>query len=318
MTAVDIEQRLAVATASLREHEAVEARCRELDDRVERLVHEVARLRSDLAGEERDVARLKRPSLARLRAALGGPRDDALARQHAEAHEVRQRLAATETHLDEARREWAAALVRLGELATAPEAHRAVLADKERHLRASDDPRGLRLSALAAERELLNDELRALVAAGEAAETAQQALFEALGGFSRASSLSAVDTFLGGGLITSLVKRSRMNQAGDAALDAEQCLAALRAKLAVLAEAEGRPVSVGPAVVGPVARVVDVWFDNVFTDYLVGSRIRTAQDNVARAIEMVREVQQRLWQRTAGARERLGAIDHERRAVLTA
>jgi hypothetical protein len=193
-----------------------------------------------------------------------------------------------------------------------------MLAEKERHLRESHDPRGLRLLTLAAERELLYEELRAVAEAAQAAEAAQDALFEALGGFSRASSLSAVDTFLGGGLVTSLVKQSRMNQAGNAALDAEQCLAALRAKLAALADVEARPVSaVGPADVETVTRVADVWFDNVFTDYLVGSRIHTAQDNVARAIEMVREVQQRLWQRAARGRERLGAIDTERHALLT-
>ena len=317
MMAVDVERRLADAAAALREREAAEARCQKLNDRVERLVHDLARLRADHAGEERGVARLERRSFARFIAVLRGSRDDALARRRAEAHEARHRVAEVVAELDEARRERAAALTLLDEFATAPDTYQAVLAEKERHLRGSDDPRGLRLLALAAERERLNDELHAVAEASMAAEAAQQALYEALGGFSRASSMSAVDTFLGGGLLTSLVKQSRMNQAGDAALDAEQCLAALRAKLAVLAEVEARPVSVGPAVVSTAARVADVWFDNAFTDFLVGSRIRTAQDNVGRAIEMVREVQKRLWQRAEHRRERLHELDRERHAILT-
>src|SRR5689334_206228 len=172
--AVDIEQRLAVASADLREREAVEARCRDLDARVEGLVQEVARLRTDLADEERRVrrsfARLVVGMWGRREGAVARGRDGVLARRRAVVDEARARLAEATGRLAAARHARAAALTRLDELATAPAAYRSALADKERHLRRSRDPRGRRLSALADERSRLRDELRALEEASHAAE----------------------------------------------------------------------------------------------------------------------------------------------------
>jgi hypothetical protein len=71
-----------------------------------------------------------------------------------------------------------------------------------------------------------------------------------------------------------------------------------------------------PAIDG-LTRFVDVWFDNIFTDLAVRDRIKQAEQNAARSMQLVREVQGRLDRRATQARARLAAIETERRDLLT-
>jgi hypothetical protein len=124
-----------------------------------------------------------------------------------------------------------------------------------------------------------------------------------------ASGWSTYDTFIGGGAISSAVKHSRL----DAAARADQCLAVLRTELADL-DLVG-PTAPRLAIDG-LTRFVDVWFDNVFTDFAVRDRIKQAQQNVVRSTRLVSTVHGQLQRRAADAQARLAAIESERRALL--
>jgi len=61
---------------------------------------------------------------------------------------------------------------------------------------------------------------------------------------------------------------------------------------------------------------VDVWFDNIFTDFSVGGRIKDARANVERTQRAVFEVSARLRRRAVDGQSRLAQIRAERLAVL--
>ena len=83
-----------------------------------------------------------------------------------------------------------------------------------------------------------------------------------------------------------------------------------------LADVDGQvPVAPGLPVAG-LTRFVDVWFDNVFTDFAVRDRIKQAQRNVIGSLRLVGQVQGQLEQRAADAEARLAAIEVQRRALL--
>jgi hypothetical protein len=65
-----------------------------------------------------------------------------------------------------------------------------------------------------------------------------------------------------------------------------------------------------------LTRFVDVWFDNVFTDFAVGSRIKQAQRNVTRSLQMVSEADSRLEDHAAQMTARLATIEADRRNLL--
>ncbi|WP_156313253.1 hypothetical protein [Micromonospora sp. HK10] len=310
----DIEQRLTSAAEALREYEVTTRRSADLHRRTDELTTQLAALRARHAREQEDVERLEGLSLTRVLASLRGARDDALARERAEADAARYRVAEAESRLEALRQEHRAAQARLGQLAAAPSNYAAVLDDKERHLDESGDPRRARLLELADERGRLTGEMHEVTEATQAARAAWHALTQVRDKLGSASGWSTYDTFFGGGAISSTIKHFRLDEAAQAAAHADRCLAVLRTELA---DVPGMALTAPQLAVGGLTRFVDVWFDNIFTDLAVRDRIKQAQRNVAQSLQLVREVQARLEQRAAHVHARLATIDTDRRDLLT-
>jgi hypothetical protein len=309
----DIERRLASAAEALREYEVTTSRSTDLRGRIDEMATQLTALRTRHADELKDVERLEGLSLTRVLASLRGSRDETLERERAEADAARYRVAEAESRLDALRREQSAAQARLDQLAAAPGDYAAALDAKEHHLRQSGDPRRTRLLALAEERGRLTGEIHEAAEALRAAGTATQALSRVRETLDSADGWSTFDTFGGGGLLTSAIKHSRLDEAAEEAARADRSLAALRTELA---DVPGAALTAPQLAIGELTRFVDVWLDNIFTDLAVQDRINQAQENVERSTQLVHEVRTRLEQRIAQARARLDAIDSERHTLL--
>ena len=310
----DIEERLAAAAARLRGHDLTAAQATELGRRRDALAAEVAARRTALASEQRDVDRLENLSLTRIVASLTGSRDDRLAREQAEAEAAQYRVAEAEAQLRSVDGEWRAARARLAELASAPAGYAAVLEEKERYLSRGGDPRGRRLLELAEERGRLTGEAREVAEALAAAASARDALSAVQSSLDSASGWSTYDTFFGGGAISSAMKHSRLDDAARQAARADHALLALRTELA---DVGGVAHTAPQLAIDGLTRFVDIWFDNVFTDFAVRGRIKQAQENVGYSSRAVHEVARQLRQRGAAINARLSAIEADRLAVLT-
>jgi hypothetical protein len=310
----DIERRLADAAAQLHRYQSTAARVEELSARCAQTEADIAALRSAHAIEERDVRRLDGLSLTRILLSLRGAREDRLARERAEADAARYRVVEARARLDALTREHEAARADLARLSSAQETYDAVLDEKARYLTGSDDPRGRRLVALAQERGRLTEEAREVAEASEAARTALGALARLDRTLGSASAWSTYDTFLNGGLVGSMIKHDRLDQAAKEAAHADQCLVVLRTELA---DVDGSgPLTASVAVDG-LTRFVDVWFDNIFTDFAVRDRIGRAKQRVAASIARVQTLLAELGGRADRTQQRLAAIDRARVDLLT-
>jgi hypothetical protein len=274
----------------------------------------LATLREQYVAKQRDVRRLEGLSLTRLLVSLRAERDDALARERAQAAAAQYRVAEAETRLDAAREELRAAWARHKQLTTAPEEYAQALDAKERHLLGTTDPRARRLRMLAQEHGRLTAERRELDEAEQAAQAAWNALGAAEDAMGSASRWSTYDTFFGGGIFSSAVKHSYLDEAAEAASEADRCLALLRIKLA---DAPGMQLTAAHIAVHGLTRFVDIWLDNVLTDLAIRDRIAQTRRNVTDAQEMVRRIRDRLEQRTAKTQADIDAIAAERRDILT-
>lgn len=310
----EIETTLASAAEAMREYELVTRRRDELRARAKELTGRIANLRAEHEAEQRDVERLEGLSLARVWSALRGSRADDLERERAEADAARYRVAEAQAQLAAIERELAAAEARLGELAEAPATYAAALDAKEAYLRQSGDPRGARLLELADERGQLAAQQREVGEAIAAAQRAAEALGQVRTLLGSAANWSTYDTFLGGGLIGSAIKHSRMDEAAQAAARADACLLTLRTELAGVA---GIELTAPRLATDGLTRFVDIWFDNIFTDLAVREGIRQAQHSVDQSSRLVADVRHRLAERDARDRDRLAAIETERRDLLT-
>jgi hypothetical protein len=310
----EIERRLAELAALMRERELVRNRRAGLIARLEGESTELAELRSRYAVEQRDVDRLEGLSLTRVLVALRGSREGDLDRERAEAEAARYRVAEAESRLAAVRAEIAATDARLAELAGVPARYEAAVDDKERYVRGVGGPRAAALSALAEDRGRLEAELRELGEALRAADDAGRALGELRRQLDSAGGWSTYDTFLGGGVVSSMIKHDRIDGAARVAAHADRCLAVLRAELADVGVAPEMAPTVG---VDGLTRFADVWLDNIFTDMAVRDHIKRAQMNADRSWRMVGAVHRGVSERTAAAQVRLGAVEAERKRLLT-
>jgi hypothetical protein len=309
----DIAERLAAATAQVRQYQIAMSRLTELRHRQRYIETQIAELRASHRIEERDVERLEGLSLTRVLAALRGSLGDDVARERAEAEAAHYRVVEAEGRLHSLSREYEAVRLRLEALSGAQRAYDAALAEKEQHLAGTADPRGRRLLVLAEERGRLSDEARELAEAIEAAQTARDALEALSRTLSSASGWSTYDTFFGGGVLSSAIKQSRLDDAAKEAEYADHCLLALRTELDDLGDTPQGGWSLPNQ---GLTRFVDVWFDNIFTDLAVRERIRAASDNVGNCGRRVRNLLQDLKRRTDGIQSRLATINHERQEML--
>jgi hypothetical protein len=309
----EIEQGVAAAARAAREHDLCGQQLDQLRARERAAAADLEAARQQWAGEEQDVERLQHLSLTGVLAALHGSREDALAREKAQAEAARYRLAQVQQRLDAARAEAGRLAERQAALAGAPQAYADALAAREQYLTQSADPRGARLLALAQERGRLAAELDELHRASEDAGAAAQALAEVQDRLGTASSWSTFDTYFDHGMVANAIKHDRIDQAAQAAHAADQRLGALRSDLAELGGSE----PTAPRLeISAGFRFADIFFNNIFTDLAVGSQIRAAQDNVDQSAQQVRALLSRLADQAGAVTRQLDAMAAERQQLL--
>ncbi len=309
----DIERRLAEAAEAFREHEVTTERLADLRRRRDERQAQVDELRAVSVTEDQDVERLETRSLSRILVSLMGTREEKLGRERAEADAARYRLEEADSRLDAVSREFDAAEERMSVLAEAPYTYTAVLEEKERHLAASGDPRARRVLEIAELRGKLNGELKELTEAVQAADAAWEALTALRDTLTEALGPSVLDTFFGSGALTADEKHVLLDQAAQAATQADRCLAALRTELL---DVHDLPLNAPQLATESMVRFADVWFDNIFADLAVHRQVKKAHEGVEECMQHVNYVVSRLGQQTAHARDTLRVLDTERHDLL--
>ncbi|MGY1855693.1 hypothetical protein [Modestobacter sp. SYSU DS0290] len=309
----EIDARLAAAAERCRRLVHARAQAGQLADEAAELDARLVELGRQAGAEADDVRALEGVSLSRVLASLRGSRAQDLDRERAEADAARLRLQEAEAlrarldrQLDRVRAEVAALADAGAELATATEA-------KDAWLQASGTPVGRRLLELAVERGRLGAESAEVGEALAAAAAARDALSRVRDRLGSARSWSGWDTFLGGGALASSVKHDRLDQAAAAAADADQQLRLLARELV---DVPGAAVQLPALGIGELTRFVDIWFDNVFTDWQVGARIDESLARVDELQQLVDDVGADLDRRATELDARLGRLADERAELL--
>jgi prefoldin subunit 5 len=115
-------------------------------------------------------------------------------------------------------------------------------------------------------------------------------------------------------MIGNAVTHERIDEAAQAAAEADRQLAVLRTDLTDIASLK----PTGPQLqVGAGLKFADIFFNSIFTDLAVDHQIRQAQDNIDRSIQLVGGVRTRLADQIARAQAKLTAIEAQRQELLT-
>lgn len=310
-----VEQQVREAADQARAHRTAMSRSTELARQLEAAETDVARLRREHRSEVADVERLESLSFSRVVASVRGSRDSELDRERAEADMARLKLWEAEARAESTRRDLASAQAEEARLADAPARLRAAMTAKEEYLTRAGDPAGVRLMEMAHERGTVEAEIREVDEAGAAADGAARALAYVSEQLGSASGWSTYDTFFGGGAMSSMMKHQRMDEAARAAAAADQCLQRLAAELA---DVPGAAQAMPSLQLDGMTRFVDIWFDNIFTDWAVRDRLQRASQTVHQLQQVVDDVTGRLRQRRLDLGRRLESLSAERDELLGA
>lgn len=253
---------------------------------------EVQQTMNAVQAEQRDVAALESLSPTRIWATLRGTHSSDLERESAElaAQQFRAALAATVLAAATASREQVeATLAALGDV----EARRAAaLEAEEARLLGSEGSVSAQLLEVSEQLSSLRTQLAEVNQALAAGNQAQQELALTAELLGSAQGWGAFDVFLGGGLLTDMVKYERIDAATERLRAANTALKRFAAELD----------DVGLEAVNEVEltgldRTFDVWFDNIFSDWSVLDRITQATERTQSAINAVATAAQHLQQR---------------------
>ena len=274
----------------------------------------VAAARAELTGEEADVAALESLSVTRILAGLRGSRDTDLDRERAEVAAAQYRVAEAEARASVDEREVASLEARIVGYGDLDARHAELLRQREREIAA--DPgaaaTAARLSQLAEEMGTLKARGVQVAEADAAGRRAHDALRQAADHLGRAGSWATYDTFLGGGLIADMAKHDRLDKAQTLMREADAALARLASELADVGIG-----AVGEVGITELSRALDVWFDNIFSDWTVRDRIAQAARRVDALAQAVADVGRTLARRGQAVEHELALARAERERLLS-
>jgi len=290
----ELNRRLAEAADRNARFEKLNRQSARLREEYRAAVDRAERLKTALAKEERDVERLESGSLFSLLSNLFADRAERLDRERQEAAEALVRYEEARQHAEQLRRDLEAAEAEAAALAGAQAAYRDLLAEKERRLRSGQEPAAQRLLALDREEGDAQRRLREIAEARGAGQTALAGLNRVIDLLRSAEGWGTWD-MLGGGLLSTMVKHSRVDDAQAQLLEVRHALDVFRRELTDV----GGDIDLPSVDLDGFTRFADYFWDNFFVDWMVQSRIgealrsvEDAQRQVGHLLEWLRSQEQ--------------------------
>jgi hypothetical protein len=306
------QERLERAGRDRHEAAALAARIEAATRHADATTVRVQEARDRLRDEAADVERLTSLSWSRILSTLRGSHATDSEREQAEVDAARYALADAQARDDLAWQEVTHLQDRLDALGDVEQEHAAALAAQEAWVTNHDPATAAGLADVAARRGALlaeDQEAREAFAAGT---RAREHLERARSLLASASAWSTWDTFGGGGLLTDLVKYDRLDEVADVLRRADHALDAFSRELADL-----RLGGVEAVHLDSMTRTFDVFFDNIFTDLRVRSRIQDAGRRVEHALGAVEATLQALHRRGRVIADELETLGRRREELLS-
>ncbi len=282
----EINEQLEHATEVKRKAERLEAKLeKQLQDR-RRLHPKVKKLREVLEAEIEDVEKLRKLSFKSMLATV------LRLKEKWEQKEWQEYLEADLNHtryreaLDEAEREAAAIEGQLAALGDWRKVHAELLSRKEEVIQSSGEPSAMLLiesKQKLAETEADIKELQQAIRAGNSAGAALKKVEVKL---KSAKNFGTWD-MLGGGMLVSLMKHDSMDGARTSALQAQRALDRFQSELGDVGTTLNRSIQLDKTT-----KIFDLFFDNIFVDWMVQSKLQRASKQCMATKKEVRRIVQ--------------------------
>ena len=270
-----LNDRLAELRGKARQKANWERREQELTKELERRRHERAQWEEQLRAEQKDVDRLTGISLGALFYTLIGKRGEKLSVEETEVLQTKLKLEEATDTVAELEQELEELKRSLGEVRFIEADIQAALEEKTRRIREAHPALADELQALTdqeAEAQANAKELREAVSAGRSVVSALEQAGEHLGS---AKNWGTYD-LLGGGMIASAVKHSRIDDARSAIHHAQRAMRRFQTELADVRRDLDLRIDIGEMLT-----FADYFFDGFVVDWMVQGRIQESLDHIS-------------------------------------
>ena len=308
----EIDRELERARQKMERSRKLDVILQDLKEQVGRRRQAEEEARAVLEKERGDVEELERMSLVSFLARIQGDLESRKAEERREAAMAKARYDAAKWDLEDLDRRLRDFAQEKESLKGLEKQYQALLDEKEAVLRSQGGAQPQRLGQLAQEQERTAGELREIQEAIQAGLAAQRALEEMSGDLSGAENWGVWD-MVGGGIMATFAKHGCLDDAQDAAYEARRALSRFRTELADVSSEQVPDVELGDFAV-----FADYFFDGLFADLFVQSRIREAQEQVEAVTQRVERLIVRLRDERENLEEKQGQLDWERERLLTA
>ena len=308
----EIDRELERARQKMERSRKLDVILQDLKEQVGRRRQAEEEARAVLEKEQGDVEELERMSLVSFLARIQGDLESRKAEERREAAMAKARYDAAKWDLEDLDRRLRDFAQEKESLKGLEKQYQALLDEKEAVLRSQGGAQSQRLGQLAQEQERTAGELREIQEAIQAGLAAQRALEEMGSDLNGAENWGVWD-MVGGGIMSTFAKHGCLDDAQDAAYEARRALSRFRTELADVSSEQVPDVELGDFAV-----FADYFFDGLFADLFVQSRIREAQDQVAAVAQRVERLIVRLRDERENLEEKQGQLDWERERLLTA
>lgn len=187
------------------------------------------------------------------------------------------------------------------------------LQEKQTWIRRYDSEANALLHKIADERVSIRSILREVTEAEEAGEKAIRALENALDKLDSAEGMSTWDTFLGGGMLVSALKYSEIDKSKDYMHAAERALRRFETELIDVQDMAVESYAVNQK---DIYTFTDIFFDNMFSDFIVHSRITETKSKLTDVLTEVRRVLNQLTRKKDEMNAALAYLDIEEQGVI--
>ncbi|AXI00513.1 hypothetical protein DV702_12760 [Sporosarcina sp. PTS2304] len=187
------------------------------------------------------------------------------------------------------------------------------LKDKETWIRMNDTMANRTLQKIADDRVRVYSMIREIDEAFEAGVKAERALAGAMKKLDSAEGMSVWDTFLGGGLLVSALKYSEINSSDDLVHQAQRALRHYETELMDVQDVATESFQVNK---NDIFTFTDVFFDNIFSDWMVHTRITDAKKKLHAIMQDVRRIQDQLARKRAASEEEIRRLDQQQDDII--
>lgn len=275
------------------------------------------RLHEQLTKEQKDVVKLGKFSFMNKISEWTGTWDERMGKEIAEAaeaellyNEAEKNVTDLEAEVKRYRDEMSSS-----EYLYIDEEWADFLKEKETWIRRNDSVTHGTLLKISDERVTQHSLLREIDEAQDAGNKASQALEKALDKLNSAEGMSIWDTFLGGGMIVSALKYSEIDSSDDYVHRAQRALRHFETELMDVENVVTTSFTVNK---NDIYTFTDVFFDNIFSDWTVHSRITEAKSKLNTVLQEVRRVLDQLRRKSDEVEVGIEKLDAEERAIIEA